>query len=628
MTNPDKVQGIHVGAHKTGTSLLQRYLEKQPETYRGHGVDFVVRDEMSALASWGNALVDHPELLRTRLRAFATDPTRRALFGSYENLLGRPFSPTTPGLYPKAERNLTALRSITAASPEVETKVFCSIRRQSSFVESYYLQAVHEGSAQAFDQWLAGIDLSRLSWRPIVSAMIELFGPEQVEVVDFATLKQGQGRYIGRFMRVLDPDFDDSFDPSKRHNQSVSEQGLRMALAANPFVQGAEERRRLRKFLQRNFSNLDHPRPVLLSTEQAAEIDAHYDGELEELGRLNSFDRGTVRHVPRPTDPNRSASGSVAGTAGLRALVRPADLVLHAGLPACGNAAVDAVLRTARPQLRRQGVAYVGAGDQIRSERRRTAGGRGARQTVLVSDDELLGPALPDADGAWFPAAAAAVAERIAVLRPARTTVVLVVDRPDRAVELAYSSDILAGGADDFDRWRGALADHPFDVAELAERIGALPGVDEVLLQPAGRPTADHPSPAARSLLTWLGLSASKATGTTVSTGRVTGRGLLIAAAMNQHLESDDQRRQVSEFIRTGYPGDPDAPDLFDPQQRAAVSAGYTPPDQPPASGPPSSGVLRLSPSARLRHGTDQVIGQVRRVRRAVARRVRSGRPG
>ena len=49
----DKVQGIHVGAHKTGTSLVQRHLERFPETYAGHGLDFVTRDEMSRLVEHG-----------------------------------------------------------------------------------------------------------------------------------------------------------------------------------------------------------------------------------------------------------------------------------------------------------------------------------------------------------------------------------------------------------------------------------------------------------------------------------------------------------------------------------------------------------------------------------------------
>lgn len=295
MTSEEKIQAFHVGAHKTGTSMVQRYLERCPETYRDHGVDFVNRDEMSRLASWGNALTNEPDLLRARLSRFAADPTRRALFGSYENLIGRPFSAGQPGLYPSATRNLAALAQISSSlGAAVTTKVFLSIRRQSEFLESYYLQSVHEGASRAFGDWLDTVDLNRLSWRPIVSSMVDLFGPEQVEIVDFGLVKAGQGGYIGRFMRVLDPDFDDRFDPPKRYNRSVSEKGLRMALAANPFIEGAAERRRLRKFLQLRFSNVDYPRPDLLSADQAAEIDAPFAAELREFGAMNSFDRGLV----------------------------------------------------------------------------------------------------------------------------------------------------------------------------------------------------------------------------------------------------------------------------------------------------------------------------------------------
>ena len=328
MTGEEKIQAFHVGAHKTGTSLVQRILERCPEAYRDHGVDFVIRDEMSRLVSWGKALTEQPDLLRARLSRFR----RRSDPAGAVRLLREPDRPTVhrrPAgpLSGCDRRNLAALAQISSSlGAAMTTKVFLSIRRQSEFLESYYLQSVHEGSSQAFGDWLDTVDLSRLSWRPIVSAMVELFGPEQVEVVDFGLVKAGQGGYIGRFMRVLDPDFDDRFDPPKKYNRSVSEKGLRMALAANPFIEGAAERRRLRKFLQSRFSNVDYPRPELLSPDQAAEIDAPFAAELGELGAMNSFDRGLVTRYREKHDRPRAG------------LVRPAaELVLHVGLPHTGG---------------------------------------------------------------------------------------------------------------------------------------------------------------------------------------------------------------------------------------------------------------------------------------------------
>ena len=287
----DKVVGIHVGAHKTGTSLVQRHLERYPETYVDHGVDFVTRDEMSRFVGWGGGLVARPELFGARLASFRSDPLTRVLFGSYENLLGAPFSADAPGFYPHARRNLAALAAVCAGTP---TRVFVSLRRQSAFLESWYLQTIHMGASHTFDAWLSGVDLTHLSWRPVVGAMVELFGEANVEVVDFDLLREGQGAYLGRFLLVLDPDFDDGVDPTTPYNRSVSARGLRMALAANPHLDDPQERRALRKFLQRHFSNVDQPRPVLLGPERAAEVDAAYADELRELTTINSFDRGTA----------------------------------------------------------------------------------------------------------------------------------------------------------------------------------------------------------------------------------------------------------------------------------------------------------------------------------------------
>ena len=56
---------IHVGAHKTGTSLVQRYFNDDPQRTQALGIGFITRADTSQLLGWGNK---PPELLRAGSR--------------------------------------------------------------------------------------------------------------------------------------------------------------------------------------------------------------------------------------------------------------------------------------------------------------------------------------------------------------------------------------------------------------------------------------------------------------------------------------------------------------------------------------------------------------------------------
>lgn len=283
MPLPGKLVALHIGAHKTGTSVLQRYLRENEELLARRRVKYLRRANLSQMCGWGDRLAADPEPLRTRLSRFGWDPRFAILIGSYENLVGRPFTRAGRGrLYPNAERNIAALAR---TRTRTRTKVLVSIRPQADFVESYYLQTVHQGGHQTFAEWLRLVDLEALSWRPIVDAMGAHFGPENVEVIDFRRIKAGQEEFLRHILTRIDPRLDHPVSYSEPKNRSVSARGLAMALAANPHLETGEERGALRTFLQTHFSNLDGPRPVLFTDDEKAALWERYGAEYEGLVR-------------------------------------------------------------------------------------------------------------------------------------------------------------------------------------------------------------------------------------------------------------------------------------------------------------------------------------------------------
>jgi hypothetical protein len=272
---------LHVGAHKTGSSLIQKYLRDNVAEFESRRIHYVGRGDMNGYVGWGGPVRDHPHRFRGRLTQAAQSEATTTI-ASHENSLGKPFSAKRPGLYPGAGRNLDALAGVLEG---LDSTVVLYVRPQADFVESYYLQHLHEGGTQTFQEWIAGIDLDALSWQPLVAALRSTFGDDRVVVMDFREIRLGQDAFLARFFEAIGVDAGDGISYKPVRNPSVSEKGMRMALAVNPHLETPDQRVAVRKFLQRHFSNRKYPRPVLFDEEQRAQMSRRYDEEYEQLWR-------------------------------------------------------------------------------------------------------------------------------------------------------------------------------------------------------------------------------------------------------------------------------------------------------------------------------------------------------
>ena len=244
---------LHLGAHKTGTSLIQKYVRDNPQLAADLGIAYISRADANGLIGSGRRLEDQPQRLRGRL---AEELGRRpaAVLASHENTLGRPVVADRPGLYPHAHRFATALAGICAAAG-AEPHIVYYVRPLADFLESYYLQTVHQGSHRSFERWVGRLDLPSLSWGPVIAALDEVFGEDRVVLGDFREIGEGQPEFLRRFLvrAGLPQPTEIAYTPVR--NPSVSDRGLRMALAINPLLEAPSERKEARKFLQRHFNN-------------------------------------------------------------------------------------------------------------------------------------------------------------------------------------------------------------------------------------------------------------------------------------------------------------------------------------------------------------------------------------
>lgn len=270
---------FHVGAHKTATSLIQKYAMRSTKILAKHRFFLIDRAETIRLIKWGRmpaaAVLKMRDLINEALR---NKQTQNVLV-SHENTIGRPFISDRPGLYPQGPKNL---KDLAKNFDKYNTSVIISIRPQADFLESYYLQSIHEGGSVPFDKWIESVDLNFLSWNPLIESARKHFGNGNVHLVDFRTLKDGQPAFLENFFSIMDVNTKLRPKYEEKHNPSISAKGLSIALAANKFLETETERSYMRRFLQNRFSNTLYPRPKLLSQEQRTRITALYQDEYDD----------------------------------------------------------------------------------------------------------------------------------------------------------------------------------------------------------------------------------------------------------------------------------------------------------------------------------------------------------
>ena len=269
----------HLGAHKTATSLVQKYFKAKKKYYLKQNVLALTRGEASPYISWGDQILENPGKLNGFLHEKAATAPGSTLLLSNENALGKPFK-TRPGLYPDHAK---VIGGLPAALEGFSPRIVYSIRPPWEFLESYYLQMVHQGYFQTFNQYIGDLDLTKLSWTPIIERLYETFGKDNVTVMDFGLIRQGQEVFLKDFIRRnLPEELVPDLEYDQVHNASISDRGLQMALRMNPLLRPGETGV-VRRFLQEHFSNRTEPRPLLMSEQQKSELKARYEDEYNAL---------------------------------------------------------------------------------------------------------------------------------------------------------------------------------------------------------------------------------------------------------------------------------------------------------------------------------------------------------
>lgn len=272
---------LHFGAHKTGTSLIQKYLRDKEALCAKAGIVAMPRGDGDKFIRWGGTkdMDSGAQGLRDSIAAADAAGARHFIL-SHENTLGRPFRRDGAHIYTYAARNCAQLKTVIGDRP---FRVVYYIRSQAAFLESYFLQTVHEGAWHDFDGYMKDLGSQGFSWAPLYEALCKTFGAESVVLRSFdQDIAAGQAVFLQRFVEsftTADLSVFKGFAYGPVRNPSVGDRGLELANGINPLLRNAAERKLFRKFLQENFSNRDFPRPALLSSQAREDMRLRYDAE-------------------------------------------------------------------------------------------------------------------------------------------------------------------------------------------------------------------------------------------------------------------------------------------------------------------------------------------------------------
>jgi len=266
---------LHAGAAKTGTTLVQKALNANREAFAARGYAVLVRHDFEtatggAHAQWRRrgAGIGKVNVGFQRLR---DQLEQENLMLSHEDLFATVQSFRTGPIYGPAQEVLRIAQD--EFRPERTTLLFY-VRRQDRFVESAYLQLVRMGSTLTFEEFMEPVTEEHLRWDVLVDQMQDaLPDGAEIKIKYFESIKTLKSRgFVRDFFTATGAGVVPKFPfNTESVNRGYSDLALQLALFGNDLLE-KEDARKLRHFLDANFSNLTHPAPRLLTPERRYEL--------------------------------------------------------------------------------------------------------------------------------------------------------------------------------------------------------------------------------------------------------------------------------------------------------------------------------------------------------------------
>ncbi|WP_162621896.1 hypothetical protein [Microbacterium suaedae] len=270
---------LHVGAHKTASTLLQRAMSQQADDLERDGLAVTHRRDILDTAFFRNLKqivisgnVPSPSETEVSKRDFGqlVDRDASRVLLTNENFLEN-------FRKPRFYRNAKVALSWISDLSDDPLSIVLFTRSQPDYIESMYMQRLHLGESIAFDEASVKYANLNMSWASILDDVSDVLGRESVTSIPYEAVKRvGATGYYRAFLAACGVDgttyeIPAEMETSRSANRSYSGEAMKLALAINPLIP-RQKRKVFRKYLQENYSTATHPKAELFSEAERATI--------------------------------------------------------------------------------------------------------------------------------------------------------------------------------------------------------------------------------------------------------------------------------------------------------------------------------------------------------------------
>lgn len=267
---------LHIGAHKTATTYLQKKLALNQTVLEKHNILYLPLDELRKNVTGG--LHDRSKLNEETLSAIRQAVRTRTVILSDENIAGMPGDLVRSGtFYPSiGERARQVCDIININGPDV----YFALREYSAFLVSMYCEYLRHNDFMPFEDYHALYRKSGFSWRKVIADILAALPGARLTVWDFGEFRSKENLILSDMLGFEATGF---AAPEKQLRASFSQMMMTSLVALRPSLSAADLKRVL-PFLARAFPKGDeYPAYSPIAPAGVTAMEAAYAADLARI---------------------------------------------------------------------------------------------------------------------------------------------------------------------------------------------------------------------------------------------------------------------------------------------------------------------------------------------------------
>jgi len=243
MANKTKLL-IHIGTHKTGTTAIQKYLKTHVKPLKEEGINYI----KFKYRKQNQRLLDSDKAYKNELKTYLKENVIEGVNNliSFEGFAGNLFH-----LYTNYKTVANTLHEISSG---FRPQIIVFFRRQDQFIESAFMQSIHQGKSLNFSDFFDKSNLKNLNWLHYSNYYSDLFGQDNIICVPYSPIRFKQESVVNIFGKAIGSDSMMGHKENYLINIGLSKMAMNILTSLSEDLK-EDERSLLKSRLQSHYNN-------------------------------------------------------------------------------------------------------------------------------------------------------------------------------------------------------------------------------------------------------------------------------------------------------------------------------------------------------------------------------------